>query len=164
VRQKILHGSCVFANFIFFPLMFYKNTPIFGPLKPLNKQKWVMIPEICLNVLETITEASERFLPFLRQKNPGGRFLTSIRNFNNAYNEELYLKEVNMAFNREIKVDLVKKEKTHTEPTQSGIGFEEKAKIISGLVENAAIKIGLAVGAYVILDTVRKVAVASVTN
>jgi hypothetical protein len=70
-----------------------------------------------------------------------------------------------MAFNRELKVDLVKKEKTHnTEPTQSGVGFEEKAKIISGLVENAVIKIGLAVGAYVILDTVRKVAVASVTN
>jgi len=68
-----------------------------------------------------------------------------------------------MLKNRTISVDLVKKGTTNTDD-QSGIGFEEKAKIIGGLIEDSAIKIGIGVCAYVLLDTVRKVAVASVSH
>jgi hypothetical protein len=67
--------------------------------------------------------------------------------------------------NRTLRVDLVKKEKAHENGTdQSGAEFEEKAKIISNLVEESAIKIGIFMCAYVLLDTVRKVAVAKASN
>jgi hypothetical protein len=66
-------------------------------------------------------------------------------------------------FNREVKVDLVKKGKSNKDETNPNyIGFEDKAKIIGGLLDNSVKKIGIAVCAYVLLDTVRKVAVASV--
>lgn len=66
-------------------------------------------------------------------------------------------------FNRTLEVDVVKKGKTpKTEPSQPEVDFEEKAKVISNLLENGIKKVGLVICAYVVLDTVRKVAVASV--
>lgn len=66
-------------------------------------------------------------------------------------------------FNRTLEVDVVKKGKApKTESTQPEVDFEEKAKVISGIIENGIKKVGLVVCAYVVLDTVRKVAVASV--
>lgn len=67
--------------------------------------------------------------------------------------------------NRTLRVDLVKKEKAHENGAdQSGAEFEEKARVISNLVEESAIKIGILVGAYVLLDMVRKVAVAKASK
>jgi hypothetical protein len=70
-----------------------------------------------------------------------------------------------MLKNRSIQVDLVKKGNTKDDETdQPQIGFEDKAKIISGVIETSVKKVGLVVCAYVLLDTVRKVAVASLTQ
>jgi tartrate dehydratase alpha subunit/fumarate hydratase class I-like protein len=67
--------------------------------------------------------------------------------------------------NREIKVDLVKKGKSQEiETDQSKMTFNEKAEVISDIVGENIKKIGVAVCVYVLLDTVRKVAVASVTH
>jgi len=64
--------------------------------------------------------------------------------------------------NRTIRVDVVKKEKTPTMNTnQIEDSFADKATIAGVVVEGAIKKIGIAVCAYVILDTVRRVAVAS---
>lgn len=71
-----------------------------------------------------------------------------------------------MLKNRSIQVDLVKTKDNAKDANadQSQIGFEEKAKIIGELLEDGVKKIGLVVCAYVLLDTVRKVAVASMTQ
>lgn len=71
-----------------------------------------------------------------------------------------------MLKNRSIQVDLVKTKGNtkDVEADQAQIGFEDKAKIISGVVESGVKKVGLVVCAYVLLDTVRKVAVASFTQ
>jgi hypothetical protein len=67
--------------------------------------------------------------------------------------------------NREIKVDLVKKGKSQKiETDQSKTTFNEKAEVISDIVGENIKKIGVAICVYVLLDTVRKVAVASVTH
>lgn len=77
---------------------------------------------------------------------------------------ELYFVKETEMFNREVKVDLVKKSKSHeNETTKPDIGFEKKAKIIGNILEEGTRKIGWFVCAYVVLDTVRKVAIASVT-
>jgi len=68
-------------------------------------------------------------------------------------------------FNRKIQVDVVKKEKSKAlETDKSDIGFERKAKIIGNIVERGIKKVGIVVCAYVILDTVRRVAVETVTE
>ena len=68
-------------------------------------------------------------------------------------------------FNRTLRVDVVKKEKSQTMGTNhDDTDFADKATIIGVVVESAIKKIGIAVCAYVILDTVRKVAVASAPN
>lgn len=67
-------------------------------------------------------------------------------------------------FNREVRMDVVKRKKTQpqVETSQPSIGFAEKANIVGGILGQGIKKIGIAVCAYVILDTVRQVAVASV--
>jgi uncharacterized metal-binding protein len=76
----------------------------------------------------------------------------------------IFDKEIEM-LNREIKVDLVKKGKSQEiETDQSKTTFNEKAEVISDIVGENIKKIGVAVCVYVLLDTVRKVAVASVTH
>lgn len=68
-------------------------------------------------------------------------------------------------FNRELKVDVVKKGKSQEiETGKPDIGFEKKAKIIGNILEDGVTKAGWFVCAYVLLDTIRKVAVASVTD
>lgn len=63
--------------------------------------------------------------------------------------------------NRTLRVDLVKKEKMQRNETdEPETGFEEKANIISNHIEESVMKIGVIVGAYVLLDTFRKVAIA----
>jgi hypothetical protein len=75
----------------------------------------------------------------------------------------IFDKEIEM-LNRELKVDLVKKGKSQEiETDQSKMAFNEKAEVISDIVDQSIKKIGVAVCVYVLLDTVRKVAVASVT-
>jgi tartrate dehydratase alpha subunit/fumarate hydratase class I-like protein len=76
----------------------------------------------------------------------------------------IFDKEIEM-LNREIKVDLVKKGKSQEiETDQLKMTFNEKAEVISDIVGENIKKIGVAVCVYVLLDTVRKVAVASVTH
>lgn len=59
--------------------------------------------------------------------------------------------------NRELKVDFVKKGKTEaTEVNQPGPTFEEKAIVISRLVQKMVTKVGVSVILYVIVDTIRK--------
>lgn len=60
--------------------------------------------------------------------------------------------------NREIKLDIVKKNKEET--TASEVAFETKAIFVSKLVEENVQKIMTGIFAYVLLDTVRKVAIA----
>lgn len=71
-----------------------------------------------------------------------------------------------MLRNRSIQVDLVKTKDNAKDANadQPQIGFEDKAKIISGVIETGVKKVGLVVCAYVLLDTVRKVAVASLAQ
>lgn len=65
-------------------------------------------------------------------------------------------------FNRKLQVDVVKAKKSApVEIEQTGPTFEEKAVIVTASVERAIKKVGFAVCAYVLLDTIRKVAVAS---
>ncbi|MET0786295.1 MAG: hypothetical protein ABWY25_06275 [Paenisporosarcina sp.] len=64
--------------------------------------------------------------------------------------------------NRTLRVDVVKKEKEPTVNTnQFEDSFADKATITGVVVEGAIKKIGIAVCAYVVLDTIRRVAVAS---
>lgn len=65
--------------------------------------------------------------------------------------------------NRKIQVDVVKATKSAPVETISGPTFEEKAVIITASAERVVKKIGFAVCAYVVLDTVRKMAVAYTT-
>ena len=66
-------------------------------------------------------------------------------------------------FNRKLQVDVVKGSKSHdVKPGQPAISMDEKAEIISDVIQKSVKTVGLAVCAYVLLDTVRKVAVASV--
>jgi hypothetical protein len=69
-----------------------------------------------------------------------------------------------MLKNHSLSVDLVKKNKAHDETNNTDIGFEEKARIISSIVESNAVKVGLAVCAYVLLDTFRKATIAAVSK
>jgi hypothetical protein len=65
--------------------------------------------------------------------------------------------------NRRIQVDVVKATKSAPGKTDSGPTFEEKAVIITESTERVVKKIGYAVCAYVVLDTIRKMAVAYTT-
>ena len=68
-------------------------------------------------------------------------------------------------FNRTLRVDVVKKEKSPTMSTNhDDTDFADKATIVGVVVENGIKKIGFAVCAYVILDTIRRVAVASTSQ
>jgi len=66
-------------------------------------------------------------------------------------------------FNRELRMDVVKRKKVQpmVETVESGPTFEEKAVVITASAERVVKKIGIAVCAYVVLDTIRRVAVAS---
>ena len=67
--------------------------------------------------------------------------------------------------NREIRVDIAKKSKNGAETTaEPDTTFEVKALFVSKLVEENVQKIMLGVFGYVLLDTFRKVVVASVTK
>lgn len=65
-------------------------------------------------------------------------------------------------FNRELKVDVVKKPKN--ELSQDELSFETKAVFVSKLIDESIQKVMTGVLAYVVLDTVRKVIVASVSK
>jgi hypothetical protein len=65
-------------------------------------------------------------------------------------------------FNRELKVDVVKKSKDEVNTPE--VAFEVKAVFVSKLIDESVQKIMTGVFAYVILDTVRKVIVASVSK
>lgn len=65
-------------------------------------------------------------------------------------------------FNRELKVDVVKKPKN--ELTQDELSFETKAVFVAKLIDESAQKLVAGVLAYVVLDTIRKVIVASVSK
>jgi len=66
-------------------------------------------------------------------------------------------------FNRALRVDFVKKEnESQVNTNQDDTDFADKATIMGVVVESAIKKVGIAVCAYVLLDTIRKVAVASV--
>lgn len=60
---------------------------------------------------------------------------------------------------RALQVNVVKKTPKSTEEGQNGMSFEDKLVMVSVSIERGIKKIGLAVCAYVILDTVRKVAI-----
>lgn len=61
---------------------------------------------------------------------------------------------------RAMQVSLVKKPKdAPQEPDVKSIDFEGKTAIISHTVERMLTKVGIAVCAYVVLDTIRKVAI-----
>lgn len=68
-------------------------------------------------------------------------------------------------FNRTLRVDVVKKEKSpamnenHVETS-----FEDKAIIVASVVERGIKKVGFMVCAYVVLDTIRRVAVTSASD
>ena len=67
--------------------------------------------------------------------------------------------------NRTLRVDLVKKTKPQTtEADHTEIAFEDKATIVATVVERSIRKIGIIVCAYVVLDTVRRIAVASASE
>ena len=66
-------------------------------------------------------------------------------------------------FNREIRVDFVKKDKNEP-PTISQPNVAEVVEGINDIFDNAAKKIGGAVVAYVVLDTARKILVAKTTK
>jgi hypothetical protein len=60
--------------------------------------------------------------------------------------------------NRQLHVEMVKKPKNeNTEPDEKSIDLEGKTAIISHAVERSIVKIGVAVCAYVVIDTARKV-------
>jgi hypothetical protein len=68
-------------------------------------------------------------------------------------------------FNRRLQVDLVKS--TKTQPAESdpqGPQFEEKVTIVTRSIEKGIKKVAIAVCAYVLLDTFRKVVVESSKN
>ncbi len=68
--------------------------------------------------------------------------------------------------NRQVRVELVKKNKSQDTivTDQPEIGFEEKAAIAATILERSIKKIGLVVCAYVVLDTIRRIAVASASE
>lgn len=66
-------------------------------------------------------------------------------------------------FNREIRVDFVKKDKNEPTPT-SQHNVAEVVEGINDIFDNATKKIGLSVVAYVVLDTARKILVAKTTK
>jgi hypothetical protein len=66
-------------------------------------------------------------------------------------------------FNRKLQVDVVKAKRSAPVAAESGPTFEEKAIIVTASTERVVKKIGYAVCAYVVLDTLRKVAVAYTT-
>jgi hypothetical protein len=66
--------------------------------------------------------------------------------------------------NRTLTVDVVKKGKSHEdEINQSEAEFDDKAKSIGVVIGQGIKQIGYVICAYVVLDTVRKVVVASIT-
>jgi hypothetical protein len=71
----------------------------------------------------------------------------------------------NDMFNRKLQMEIVKKTKTQpTEIADQGPQFEEKVTIVTRSVEKGIKKIAIAVCAYVLLDTFRKVMVESSKN
>jgi hypothetical protein len=67
--------------------------------------------------------------------------------------------------NRTLRVDLVKKNESHqVDKNQDDTDFADKATIVGIVVEGAIKRVGIAVCAYVVLDTIRRVAVASASN
>lgn len=68
-------------------------------------------------------------------------------------------------FNRTLRVDVVKKAKSADGEIETPeLSFEEKAIVMAKIVERGIRKISFGVCMYVVLDTVRQVAVASVSN
>lgn len=67
-------------------------------------------------------------------------------------------------FNRALQVKMVKTEKeTTTQPNPEDV-LEKKLAVISRSFENMALKVGKAVIAYVVADTVRQILVAKATR
>ncbi|MET0785752.1 MAG: hypothetical protein ABWY25_03525 [Paenisporosarcina sp.] len=63
-------------------------------------------------------------------------------------------------FNRKLQVDLVKNKKSQNDGSEnSDLDFKAKTAVVVDAVERGVKKIGFAVCVYVVLDTVRKVAV-----
>jgi len=63
-------------------------------------------------------------------------------------------------FNRKLQVDVVKAKKAQNAASElPEISFEDKTEIVVKVVERCIKKIGIAVAAYVVLDTLRKIAV-----
>jgi len=74
------------------------------------------------------------------------------------YNENYY--ERTEMFNRKLQVDVVKTKKVQAkDPEVLEMTFEDKTEIIVKVAERCIKKIGYAVAAYVVLDTLRKIAV-----
>lgn len=65
-------------------------------------------------------------------------------------------------FNRELKVDVVKKSKEESSPEE--LSFETKAVFVAKLIDDSVQKIVAGIFGYVLLDTVRKVIIASVSK
>ena len=66
--------------------------------------------------------------------------------------------------NRKLQVDVVRTNKSASSAAEiQGPTFEDKAVIITASAERVVKKIGYAVCAYVVIDTLRKVAVAYTT-
>lgn len=62
--------------------------------------------------------------------------------------------------NRKIQVDWVKDKKSAPAGAEAtGPSFEEKTVLVTDSVERVVRKIGFAVGAYIVLDTIRKIAI-----
>ena len=62
--------------------------------------------------------------------------------------------------NRRLQIDVVKKDNQQDAySTKPDVDLERKVKIISHAIENGIVKVGIAVAAYVVLDTLRRVSV-----
>lgn len=67
-------------------------------------------------------------------------------------------------FGRHLKVQMVKNEKTLVTPVEAESFFEAKVETISNAFDRGFRKIGVTVCVYVVLDTARRVLIASVEN
>lgn len=63
--------------------------------------------------------------------------------------------------NRQLQVEMVKVKKGEDGevPTEGGPSFQEKVDIVTNSMERVALKVGIGVLAYVLADTIRRVAV-----
>jgi len=74
--------------------------------------------------------------------------------YNENYNER------NNMFGRRLQVDVVRAKKAQvTNSDIPEVTFEDKTEIVVKVVERCIRKIGIAVAAYVVLDTLRKIAI-----